>query len=86
MAKILGFAGSNSSRSINKQLVAFSLQQCADHDTVLLDLNDFEMPLYGIDYEEQHGIPEQAIAFKEHIKQADAIIVSFAEHLSLIHI
>ncbi|WP_367892765.1 hypothetical protein [Flavivirga aquimarina] len=37
-------------------------------DVEILDLNDFELPLYGIDYEIDHGIPDNAHKFLEAIK------------------
>ena len=46
----------------------------------LLDLNDFEMPLYGIDREQGEGIPGAALRFRERIAQADGVLVSLAEH------
>jgi len=51
-------------------------------DTLLKtpDLNDYEMPIYSIDREQRDGIPELAVAFKQLIKDADKIIISFAEH------
>lgn len=44
--KILAFAGSNSSKSINKKLVIHTLSFFENADVTLLDLNDFEMPLF----------------------------------------
>ena len=41
------------------------------------------MPIYSIDYENEKGIPEKAFKFKEIIKSADGIIISFAEHNSV---
>lgn len=80
MKKILAFAGSNSSSSINKQLAVYTANQLEDVAVTTLDLNDFELPLYGIDYENKHGIPENAQAFLNHIKEADGIVLSLAEH------
>lgn len=80
MKKILTFAASNSSNSINKQLAEYTASQVNDAEVILLDLNDFEMPIYGIDKENSNGIPALAHQFKEAIKNADAIVVSFAEH------
>ncbi|NQU51192.1 MAG: NAD(P)H-dependent oxidoreductase, partial [Bacteroidetes bacterium] len=42
--------------------------------------NNFEMPIYSIDRENNSGIPALAIQFKEEIKKANGIIISFAEH------
>ncbi len=78
--RILAFAASNSKKSINKKLVEFTIQQIEDAEITFLDINDFEMPIYSIDREEETGIPELALRFKETIKNSDGIIISFAEH------
>lgn len=78
--KILAFAASNSSRSINKQLVSYATSLLHGVDVELLDLNDFEMPLFSVDREDSLGELPQAKAFLQHIAAADAVIVSFAEH------
>ena len=45
-----------------------------------MDLNDFEMPIFSIDSEKEHGIPKLAYEFKLNLKKSDGIIISFAEH------
>ena len=78
--KILAFAGSNSRRSINKELVSWVASQFVDASTVHLDLNDFEMPLFGIDQEKTAGIPNPAFVFSAEIEKADLLLISLAEH------
>ena len=83
--KILAFAATNSKTSINKQLVEAAIAQLQDGilpsvEAEVLDLNDFEMPLYRPDREEDNGIPEEAKSFYQKIGEADALIISFAEH------
>ena len=81
--KLLAFAASNSSKSINKQLATYAASQMKHTDGVdveLLDINDFEMPLFSEDKEAQLGQPQQAKDFYAKLGQADAIIISFAEH------
>ncbi|SDS47474.1 NAD(P)H-dependent FMN reductase [Formosa sp. Hel1_31_208] len=80
MKQILAFAGSNSKNSINKELVAYASSKVDGAEVQLLDLNDFDLPLYGMDHEIEHGIPDNAKQFLEHIKSADGIVVSLAEH------
>ena len=46
----------------------------------MIDLLDFEMPIYGEDRESEHGVPELAFKFKKLIKESDGIVISFAEH------
>lgn len=78
--KIIALGASNSKNSINKQLANYAAQQVSDAAVQLLDLNDFEMPIYGIDKEKESGIPDLAHQFKAHIKNCDGIVISFAEH------
>lgn len=80
MKQIIAFAGSNSKNSINKKLAVYAASLVENVEVTVLDLNDFTLPLYGIDYEVAHGIPENAHAFLKHIKSSDGIILSLAEH------
>ena len=77
MKKILAFGASSSSRSINKQLATYAAQQAQDAKTTVIDLNDFEMPVFSIDKEKASGIPEQAKQFKALIESHDGVVVSF---------
>lgn len=77
--KIVAFAGSSSSKSINRELVKHVLKQFDGHEINLLDLNNYEMPIFSVD-REKNGIPDQAHQFRQAIKDADAIICSMAEH------
>ena len=83
--KILAFAASNSRNSINRALIDFAISRLrmdsmGKVDVEVLDLNDFEMPIYSIDRERDGGIPEPAQTFFAKIGEADAVLVSFAEH------
>lgn len=77
---VLGFAGSNSTTSINKRLVAYVLSRLENTSTQLLDLNDFESVIYSKDRELETGVPKEALAFAREIDQADLLIISLAEH------
>jgi len=77
---ILAFAGSNSSNSINKKLVTYASTLVDNANVAILDLNDFELPIFGVDLEAKIGQPEDAHKFLNHIKQSDGIVVSLAEH------
>ncbi len=77
---ILAFGASNSKHSINKQFAKFVAEQIPGAIVDLLDLNDFEMPIYSIDREKATGVPDLARQFLEHIEEADGIVISFAEH------
>ncbi|MBT8196502.1 MAG: NAD(P)H-dependent oxidoreductase [Bacteroidia bacterium] len=80
MKKILAFGASNSKNSINKMLAYYAANQLNNVDKTLIDLNDFDMPVYGIDREHENGIPALAKQFKLLVKDSDGIIISFAEH------
>ena len=80
MKKIIAFAGSNSKESINKKLATYTSSLVEDVDVTILDLNDFDLPLYGIDLENENGIPEDAHKFLNLIKESDGIVLSLAEH------
>ncbi|MCP3930294.1 MAG: NAD(P)H-dependent oxidoreductase [Bacteroidetes bacterium] len=77
---ILAFGASNSKSSINKALATYAANQISNDKVNLLDLNEFEMPIFSIDRERKSGIPALAHQFKKHIHNADGIIISFAEH------
>lgn len=76
---ILAFAATNSSTSINLQLVKSVTSQFEEHNVNILDINDYEMPIYSQD-RNNAGVPQQALDFNEAIKNADAIIIGLAEH------
>jgi NAD(P)H-dependent FMN reductase len=78
--KLLAFAASNSSKSINKQLVTYASSLVEGAGVEILDLNDYELPLFSEDKENELGQPELAKNFFAKIGEADAIIISFAEH------
>jgi NAD(P)H-dependent FMN reductase len=80
MNKIIALGASNSTQSINKKLATWTAHQLPNASVEVLDLNDFEMPIYSIDREKENGIHAKAEAFKAKIEQADGIIISFAEH------
>ncbi len=78
--KIVAFGASSSKNSINKRLAHFAASQISGAEVNLLDLNDYEMPIYSIDKEKDSGIPQLAVEFKQHLQDSDGIIISFAEH------
>lgn len=80
MTKILAIGASSSSQSINKQLANYVAGQIKGAEVNLLDLNDYEMPIYSSDREKENGIPALAQQFKQQITESDAIVLSLAEH------
>lgn len=80
MKKILVFAGSSSKTSINKQLAIYVAQQFQNAELDILDLNDYEMPVFSVDKEKENGIHNLAHDFYNKIASADLIVLSLAEH------
>ncbi|MCZ2100730.1 MAG: NAD(P)H-dependent oxidoreductase [Chitinophagales bacterium] len=78
--KIFAFGASSNRNSINQKMALYAAKQFGDADIQTIDLNDFEMPLYSIDREQQIGIPKPAQIFMNYVQDADLIIISFAEH------
>lgn len=80
--KILVFGASNSSDSINKKFAtSVSKYYKEKEDSIdIIDLNDFEMPLFSKDKEREIGLPNEALHFAEKIDNADLILISFAEN------
>jgi len=78
--KLLAFAGSSSTTSINKRLATYAATLFQDAEIDILDLNDYELPLFSIDKEKVIGKPDIARAFLDKIEWADVIVLSVAEH------
>lgn len=80
MIKVLTFAGSNSKNSINKKLAIYASSLFERAEVEVLDLNDYELPLFGVDLEKEIGKPELATQFLKRISETDFIVLSLAEH------
>lgn len=78
--KILAIPASNSRKSINKDLINYAASLLGQHDVEVLDINDYEMPIYSSDLEETYGAPDTASRFFQKIQQSDALLISYAEH------
>ena len=82
MKKILAFAGSTSSTSINKQLATFAAESLEHTSFDVIAVRDFTMPIYSEDEEKENGLPEDAKRFSALLDHYDGFIVSLAEHNS----
>ena len=65
--KVIAFAATSSKNSINKKLVSFATSLLEGHEVEILDLNDFELPLFSVDREAELGKPSLAQAFVDKI-------------------
>ncbi|MFT4650252.1 MAG: chromate reductase [Polaribacter sp.] len=82
---VLAFAASSSKKSINKQLVTYAaglvdIPNGGNVNVEVLDLNDYELPLFSEDKEVEIGQPALAQLFLDKIAASDALMISFAEH------
>ncbi len=80
MKKVIAFSGSNSSKSINQKLVKIAAEQVTQFEAEVIDLRNYESPLYGVDLEREEGIPQSIIKLKEKLREADGYIISTPEH------
>jgi len=80
MKKIIAFAGSNHSKSINRKLVSYVVQRLQSVHSRVLDLREFDAPIYSIDLEKSNGIPETICQLKRIIDSADGFIIASPEH------
>ena len=84
MKKILFFAGSNSSKSINHKLVSFAATQVAVHKVEVIILTDYKLPMFGEDLENEKGYSVELRMLYNKIKEADALVISVNEHNSTV--
>ncbi|NHN26394.1 NAD(P)H-dependent oxidoreductase [Flavobacterium jejuense] len=77
--KIIAFGASNSSTSINKRLATYASTLFKNTEVEILDLNNYEMPIFSVD-KEANGFPKEAQKFLDKIQEADLLVVSMAEH------
>jgi NAD(P)H-dependent FMN reductase len=78
--RVTCFAASSSRNSINKQLVTYVAGLLDDAEVEILDLNDYELPLFSVDREAELGQPALAQTFLDKLNASDALIIAFAEH------
>jgi chromate reductase len=78
--KIIAFGASPSKNSINKKLATYAASLFTNAEVEILDLNNFQMPLFTVDLEAEIGQHELAKAFLAKIESADFLVVSLAEN------
>lgn len=77
---VLAFAASNSKHSINRTLAVYAAGKIQAASVEVLDIHDYEMPIFSEDREKELGQPEPAQQFLDRISEADALIIAYAEH------
>ena len=78
--KIIAFGASPSKNSINKKLAAYAADLFENAEVEVLDLNDFQMPLFSVDVEKETGKHALAQEFLDKIASATILVVSLAEN------
>lgn len=81
MKNIIAFSGSNSSESINTAVIEYAANLTVG--CTVITLTDYDVPMYGIDFEKKNGIPSDILKLQDEIMHADAVIVSTPEHNGL---
>ena len=76
--KIIAFAGSNSSTSINHQLVSYVVK-LVEHSEVI-KLNDYVVPMYSQDLENSEGIPQSIKHLGAKLSETNKLVISVCEH------
>ncbi len=80
MKKIITIGGSTSKKSINKQLAEYAGDLLKDVNLIKVDLNNFDMPLYSVDIENEQGFSQGVNELNEIFNTADGFVISLAEH------
>ncbi|GGD40049.1 NADPH-dependent FMN reductase [Muriicola marianensis] len=80
MSKILAFAGSNSSTSINFKLVKHTISLIEGHKIQLMDMAEFDLPMFSVDHEKEYGYTNSLAEFRDDIHQAEGLLLSVNEH------
>jgi chromate reductase, NAD(P)H dehydrogenase (quinone) len=78
--KLIALSGSNSSQSINRQLAAWVAGQFRGFEVEVLGMDDFDLPLFGVDLEKKIGSPPAVKQFLDAINSADFIVLSLPEN------
>lgn len=82
--RILAFAGSARRESLNRKLLAVAVQDAreAGAEVTLVDLNDFSLPLYHGDLEDEQGMPPDATRLVDLISSHPALLIASPEYNS----
>lgn len=83
--RILAFSGSTRRESLNKKLLAVTVQavRAAGSKVTLIDLTDFPLPLYNGDLEDRKGLPANAKKLIRLITRHQALLIASPEYNSM---
>ncbi|MBI1215916.1 MAG: NADPH-dependent FMN reductase [Alphaproteobacteria bacterium] len=82
--KILAFAGSARKDSLNKKLIRIAAEgaRAAGAEVTLLDMREYELPMYDGDCEAELGLPDKAKELKKIFEAHDGLLIASPEHNS----
>jgi len=85
-ARILGFAGSTRTASLNRIVARAALDGAAEAgaEVTWLELGDYPLPLYNGDLEANEGFPDNVIALKDLFDSHDGFVIGAPEYNSSI--
>ena len=79
MKTILAFAGSNHSKSINKQLVLYTASLIPELEIEVIDISQWKLPIYSIDMDTDQT-PTEITQLINLVTHCDGFIISSPEH------
>jgi len=80
MKNVIAFAGSNSTKSINQQLINWVARQETSFNIEVVNLNSFQSEIFSEDSEREKGHPESMLSLADKFQKADGFIISSPEH------
>ncbi|MCB0346363.1 MAG: NAD(P)H-dependent oxidoreductase [Bdellovibrionales bacterium] len=80
--KIVALAGSTREKSFNRQALQVAVKGAreAGAEVEVVDLNEFQMPLFNQDLEANQGAPDAVNRLREIFKQSDGMLIASPEY------
>jgi chromate reductase len=83
MKKIILISGSKRDGSLNTKLIQYAANILNDYDGIqseIIDLSDYDMPIYDGDDEDNQGLPKTAAELKKKFQECDGFIMASPEY------
>lgn len=80
--KVLAFAGSTRTDSVNKKLVveAANMAREIGAEVTVIDLRDYPIPFYDGDLEDASGMPENAVEIRRLMSNSDVVLIASPDY------
>ena len=84
MVNILAFSGSTREESFNKKILKVAVAGAKDAGAIvtLIELSDYNLPIYDGDFEHLQGIPKNALKLKELFLANAGLLLALPEYNS----